>query len=334
MARFIGMFLLILLAATVGNGSAMAQLDQTPGPAFPNSKEDVQIYRPDDGKLVGRVSIPDEKLSVLMQPQGREWREFRTVWLRWITAVAILGMVALLMLFYLIRGRVRVESGFSGHTVPRFNSFERFAHWTTAVSFLTLALTGLILTFGRPLLIPLVGHEGFTTISQTGKSLHNFFGLPFIVGVVLMFVMWARDNIPNRSDTEWLRKRGGLFGDHVAAERFNAGQKAVFWAVVIGGITLTGSGLMLMMPFTFVGIGMMQLVQIIHAVLAALMMAVILAHIYIGTLGMEGAFDAMGNGQVDSNWAKEHHAAWYQRKITGRRKGEPPAPVSASHPAE
>ncbi|HEY0834332.1 MAG TPA: formate dehydrogenase subunit gamma [Azospirillum sp.] len=296
---------------------ALAQLTQQPGPNSPTSKDQVELYSPAQDQLVGRVSIPDSKLGVLVQPEGREWREFRTFWLRIIAGVLIVGMVAALALFYLMRGPIRIDHGRSGRTVPRFGGIDRFAHWTTATSFLVLALTGLAVTFGRPLLIPLFGHQVFSTLAEGSKVVHNFFSLPFVLGVLLMLVLWVRDNIPERADLVWLKSMGGLLsrsGEHPECGRFNAGQKGIFWAVVLGGGALAVTGFMLMTPFAFTGIGGMQILHVVHAVLAALLIAVIIAHIYIGSIGMEGAFDAMGSGEVDENWAKDHHRGWYEQQ--------------------
>src|SRR5262249_13457697 len=153
----------------------------------------------------GDISIPDEKESVLIQPAGRDWREFHEVTLRWIGAVAILGMLALLIAFYLWRGSVRLEHGRSGRTLVRFTAVERFVPWLTAASFIILAVTGLNVTFGKPLLLPLIGPQAFSAWSQWAKYAHNFLSVPFTLGVVLMAVMWLAGNIPNRVDLDWLR---------------------------------------------------------------------------------------------------------------------------------
>ncbi len=312
--------LLVLAALLLAAPAARAQLSQTPSPDFPTSKDQVQLYNAPDGAIAGRVSIPDGKLGVLVQPEGREWREFRTHTLRIVAGVLVLGVTALLAVFYLIRGTIRIRGGRSGRLVPRFDGFDRFTHWTTAVSFLILAVTGLIVTFGRPLLIPLLGHPAFTTLAEASKTLHNFFSVPFVVGLVLIFILWIRDNIPERADLVWLKTMGGLLskqGEHAEAGRFNAGQKGIFWAVVLGGLGLAVTGFLLMVPFALTGIAGMQIIHIVHGVLAALLVAVIIAHIYIGTIGMEGAFDAMGRGVVDENWARDHHRRWYEEQVRG-----------------
>jgi len=318
--------LLVLMALLLAAPALQAQeppgLYKQPGPNSPTSKEQVQIYNPAQDQIMGRVSIPDYKLSLLVQPEGREWREFRMVMLPIIAGAIILGIVAALLLFYLVRGPVRIVGGRSGRLVPRFGTLDRFAHWTTAVSFLVMALTGLIVTFGRWLLIPLIGHSAFTPLAEFSKVAHNFFSVPFVAGLLLMLVLWVRDNIPERADLVWLKTMGGLFskhGEHPETGRFNAGQKGIFWSVIFGGAALAVTGFMLMFPFYVTGIGGMQIFHVIHAVVAALLIGVIIAHIYIGSVGMEGAFDAMGSGEVDENWAKDHHRGWYNqlRRRTG-----------------
>jgi formate dehydrogenase subunit gamma len=307
---------------------------RAPGPDSPAAKEDVQVYRPEEDKLLGRVSIPDGKLAVLVQPEGRDWRAFRTFWLPWVAAAVILGITAVLAAFFLYRGRIRIESGRSPETVPRFNAFERAVHWLTATSFILLALSGLVITFGRWLLIPLIGHPAFTALSQASKYTHNFLAVPFVLGVLVMAVVWIKDNLPERADLEWLRQGGGMLrggGVHPEAGRFNAGQKGIFWLVVLGGLGMAATGYLLMLPFAYTGIGGMQVAHLVHAILGAIMIAVIIGHIYIGTIGMEGAFDAMGSGRVDANWAREHHRRWYDR-LRGREG--PAAAAAARTPAE
>jgi formate dehydrogenase subunit gamma len=301
----------------------------TPNPAI-TSPDQVELYVPYDDKLVGRVSIPDQKLATLVQPEGRLWRGFRTVGLFWTGILAIGAMLLLLAGFFLWRGRIRIAAGRSGRWVPRFGFVERVAHWTAATSFILLALTGLVVTFGRWALIPLIGHDAFTALTEAGKYVHNFLGTPFILAVVVMLFAWIRDNIPDRSDWDWIRHGGGLAKGssyHPESGRFNAGQKGIFWAVVLGGIAMAVTGYMMLTPFAVTGVGGMQIAHVIHALLAMVLTAIILAHIYIGTVGMEGAFDAMGRGEVDENWAREHHRGWFEARIRGRSKEGPLSPA-------
>jgi formate dehydrogenase subunit gamma len=276
-------------------------------------------------KLEGRCTIPDQKACTIEQPAGRDWRHFHEVTLRWIGAISILSTLVLLVGFYLYRGMVRIESGRSGRTVVRFTAFERFVHWMTATCFIILAITGLNVTFGRPLFTRTFGNEAFTTWSQWAKYVHNYLSFPFTLGVVLIFLMWLAGNIPNRIDVEWLKRGGGIVGDdHPPAYRFNAGQKAIYWIVVLGGGAVAASGYLLMFPFYVTDVTGMQWAEIVHGTIAVLFVAAMLGHIYIGTIGMEGAFEAMGTGTVDLNWAKEHHSLWLaeEQARTGPNESE------------
>jgi formate dehydrogenase subunit gamma len=262
-------------------------------------------------RIQGRVSIPDARSGMLEQPQGREWRNFRDVTLRWIGGIVILGMLALLIIFYLTRGMVKIEGGRTGRSIVRFNGFERAVHWMTATCFIILALSGLNITFGRPLLLPLIGLEAFSDWSQWAKYAHNYLSFPFTIGVIVIFLMWIGGNIPNKVDVDWIKRGGGLVGDdHPPAYRFNAGQKFMYWVVVLGGGAVAATGYLLMFPFYTSGIEGMQIASVVHSIVAVLFVAAMIAHIYIGTIGMEGAFEAMGSGTVDVNWAKEHHSLW------------------------
>ena len=258
------------------------------------------------------------------QPRGRDWRQFHQVTLPWIGGIAIIGILAALLLFYLIRGTVRIEAGRSGRTLLRFNAFERFVHWMTAVCFIILAISGLNITFGKQLLLPLIGPEAFTQWSQWGKYAHNYLSFPFTLGVVLTFLMWLTSNFPTKADIEWIKKGGGMVGhEHPPAGRFNPGQKFIYWMVVVGGTAVAVTGYLLMFPFYGTGIGGMQTAQIIHAIVGVLFIAGMLVHIYMGTLGEEGAFESMTDGTVDENWAKQHHSLWLEEEKKGHAPGAP-----------
>jgi formate dehydrogenase subunit gamma len=346
---------LLLLVGLLGAREASAQAappaggqdaPQTLGPVQPRGGGDAPLWREVRRGERGSVSIPDEQAGTLVQSEGESWRLFRngpyTTW----AGILLLGMVAALSLFFALRGRIGIEQGRSGYEVERFNSFERFVHWLTATSFVVLALTGLNVMFGRHLLLPLIGKDAFAGLSMAGKLAHVYLGFAFMVGVALMFVTWVRHNIPNRQDLAWLAKGGGMVGGgHPSARKFNAGQKLLFWLVVLGGLSLSLSGLQLVFPFTFdffggtfaalnrLGFGLptelsptaeQQLATVWHGSVAVVLIAVIVAHIYVGSLGMEGAFEAMGTGNVDLNWAREHHDLWVEEL---ERKGEVRVPA-------
>lgn len=287
------------------------------------------------------VSAGGPQARVVMQDGGMWWQEFRQGPLLTYGGYLLLAMIALLALFFLIRGRIRISHGWAGVKILRFNALERFSHWMLAGSFVLLGITGLISLFGRKGLIPYIGKDGFAALATYSKWIHNNFSWAFMIGLVLVFVLWVINNLPSREDFNWVLKGGGIFGKaHPPARKFNAGQKVIFWSVILLGASISVSGLSLLFPFelpmfakTFAVLndfgvpGMigtqdfptqlslqeeMQYAQLWHAIVAFVLMAIILAHIYIGTLGMEGAFDAMGSGEVDLNWAKEHHSLWVE----------------------
>src|SRR5262245_4596574 len=272
---------------------AHAQQPTTVNPTAERVKED-QLLK-ELQKIQGRGTHADLKSQVIEQPAGRDWRQFHQVTLRWIGAIAILGMLALLLLFYLIRGMVKLQNGRSGRTLVRFNAFERFVHWMTASCFIVLALSGLNITFGKELLTPLIGPETFATWSQWAKYAHNYLSFPFTIGVALMFLMWIAWNFPSGVDFRWSREGGGIVGSkHPPARGFNAGQKMIYWVVVLGGGAAAITGYLLMFPFYATDIAGMQVAQMVHGIVGMLFIAIMLAHIYIGTIGMQGAFEGMG----------------------------------------
>jgi len=284
----------------------------------------------------------------LVQSDGDNWRAMRNGPMTVFGAWAVLGIVGVLALFFALRGRIRIDAGQSGRYVERFNLIERIAHWVTAITFIVLAITGLNLLYGRHVLLPAFGPEIFAAITNAGKFLHNWLAWPFMAGLVLIFVLWVRHNIPNKKDLQWVAVGGGLFskGVHPPAKKFNAGQKLIFWLVILGGISMSLSGWSLLFPFQYpmfaetfkvfnlIGLNLpteltpmqeMQLAQLWHTFVSLVMIAVILAHIYIGSMGMEGAFAAMGSGQVDENWAHEHHSLWLEELKQKERTAPEPA---------
>ncbi|MEM9145828.1 MAG: formate dehydrogenase subunit gamma [Pseudomonadota bacterium] len=294
------------------------------------------------------VSTGKPEDAILVQDGGMAWYEFREGPLRTYGGYLLVGTLAALLLFFLLRGRIRIDGEKAGKTILRFNLIERAAHWTMAITFILLGLTGLAVLFGRVAIIPVFGHEAFSTIALGSKFIHNWVAWPFMASLVVVFLLWVGHNIPNRHDVVWMLKGGGLFsrGVHPPARKFNAGQKIIFWMVIILGASVSASGLSLLMPFelpmfakTFsvlndMGVGEavygtplptaltphaeMQLSTVWHAIVAFVMMAVILAHIYLGSVGMEGAFDAMGSGHVDMQWAREHHGLWVKEEEAKR----------------
>jgi formate dehydrogenase subunit gamma len=285
-------------------------------------------------RIQGDIDQLDPRARVLEQPAGRVWDHFHEVTLYWLGAIVILGTLAALAAAYLFLGRIRISAGRSGRKVLRFKAVERFAHWLTAVSFVVLGITGLNITFGKHLVLPLIGYDAFSVFSEAAKYVHNFTSFAFVVGLVLIVAIFIKDNIPDKTDIEWFRQGGGFIkSKHAPARRFNAGEKLVFWGALGAGILVAVSGYLLLFPFYVTNIFGMQIAQVVHAVIAVLFVALILGHIYIGTLGMEGAFEAMWTGDVDLNWAKEHHDLWLEDTLANDRRGAPPRYPSAT-PAE
>jgi formate dehydrogenase subunit gamma len=269
--------------------------------------------------------------SVLVQTEGEIWRQVRngpiTVYGGWLLVV----VVALLGLFYWRKGALKLKEKPTGRLIERFNGWERIVHWSTAVSFVILAVTGLIILFGKYVVLPLLGPTVFSWLATLAKYLHNFVGPLFAVCTVLMFVTWVKDNFPNGDDIKWALKGGGLFtGEHVPSARFNAGQKAWFWVgVMFLGIVSSVTGFILDFPNFEQGRLLMQLANVIHAISAVAFIALSLGHIYVGTIGIEGAYETMRTGYVDEAWAKEHHEYWYNDVMAGKGVAGGSAPSTA-----
>jgi len=336
--------------------------DQVPGNSL-GVESDADIWRAIKGGNQGNVSIKDSKAGVMVQQQGEAWRNIHNNTVPKLGAYMILGMIGLLALFFAIGGRMKVSSGLAGITITRFTLLERAGHWLTAGSFIVLAVTGLNILYGKSLLIPLIGKGAFATITEAGKYLHNYVAFAFIAGLVFIFFNWVLQNIPNRHDLVWLAKGGGILvrGVHPPARKFNAGQKIVFWLTILGGASVSLSGWALLFPFTSnfmtgtfdianaVGLDLASMIgispppytplmeqqmnQVWHGLMALFLTAVILAHIYIGTVGMEGGFDAMGTGEVDLNWAREHHNLWVE-ELEANLDREAKESGGATQPAE
>ena len=326
MARIFGRLGYLLAAVALAATVAVvppATAQQQPNSFNPTaSAASEQQLLNDLRQIQGRGTIPDVKSYVIEQPAGRAWRSFHEVYLRWIGGIAIFTILSLLVLFYLWRGTLHFEGGRSNRTMLRFTAFERFVHWMTTICFVVLAISGLNISFGKALLLPLIGPAAFSAWSQAAKYLHNYLSFSFTIGVVLMFLMWVANNLPTRVDIEWMKRGGGMFGGvEPPAFKFNAGEKLIFWIVVIGGGFAAVTGYILLFPFYETGIESMQLAQVVHSIVGVLYIASMLVHTYMGTIGTEGAFEGMATGEVDVNWAKSHHSLWYEEQMGGKGAG-------------
>ncbi|MDV3240237.1 MAG: formate dehydrogenase subunit gamma [Methylocaldum sp.] len=262
----------------------------------------------------GYTAVKGQETNVLIQGGGQNWRRLRNGPIASYGGVLLGVVVFALGAFYLWRGQVKLSQPRSGETLVRWTLAERVLHWYTALLFIFLAITGLSLLYGRALLIPLVGHKAFSVYAEIAKLLHNFIGPLFIVGLLLMFVAWVRDNLPSRIDIDWLRAFGGMVGDrHPSAGRMNAGEKMWFWLLASGGLAVSVSGLLLDFPNFGQERWLLQLSHLIHVVFALVLMAGALGHIYIGTIGTEGALEGMVRGRVDKSWAIQHHDLWCEQ---------------------
>lgn len=289
------------------------------------------------GQLIQQfVQYPGSRFTTA----GEAWREVRNRWIIPYGGALLLIVVVAIGLFFLAKGPIGVHAPDTGRKIERFTYFERAAHWSNAVAFVALAVSGVVMAFGKFFLLPVIGGTLFGWLAYALKNLHNFAGPVFAVSLVIVFFTFVRDNLPRKEDLLWLAKGGGLFnGAHVPSHRFNAGEKLIFWGGVFAlGIVVVGSGLVLdkLIPGLAYTRGDMQIAHMIHAVATVLMMAMFLGHIYLGTIGMKGAYRAMRDGQVDAAWAREHHELWYDDIQAGKipeQRSSSPSAAGAHGPA-
>jgi formate dehydrogenase subunit gamma len=296
---------------------------------------------PEAGNLIQPfVQYPGAKLT----NAGEAWRQVRNNWIIPYGGSLLLIVALAIALFYYGKGTIQLHGAPTGRKIERFTPLERSAHWTNAIAFVCLAVSGLVMAFGKFFIQPVIGSALFGWLTYILKNVHNFAGPLFAVSLVVVLITFVRDNLPSADDIQWLLHGGGLFsGKEVPSHRFNAGEKVVFWGGVflLGGIVIA-SGLVLdkLVPGLIYERSTMQMANMVHGVATVLMMAMFIGHIYMGTIGMQGAYKAMREGYVDETWAKEHHALWYDDiqagKIPAQRTLETPAsspatpPVSAS----
>jgi formate dehydrogenase subunit gamma len=293
----------------------------------------------------GYISLPKSQApeaGVLIQPfvqypgsrltnAGEAWRQVRNQWIIPYGGSFLLVVLGAIAIFYWRKGAIRVHGRLTGNEIERFTPLERSAHWANAVAFVILAVSGLVMAFGKFVLQPFIGDMLFGWLTYGLKTAHNIAGPLFAVSLVIVFITFVKDNLPQRSDLVWLLKGGGMFdGSHVPSHRFNAGEKVLFWGgVFVLGLLVVASGLVLdmVLPFLIYERSSMQIAHMIHAVAALLMLGMFIGHIYMGTIGTEGAYRAMRTGYVDETWAKEHHELWYNdikaNKIPAQRSSQP-----------
>ena len=295
------------------------------------------------GNQPGVIAMPGAEKGVLIQAftqypgssfttAGEAWRQVRNNWIIPYGGALVIIVLVALALYYFTKGPLGGDENKTGRVIERFTYFERAAHWVNAAAFVVLAISGIVMAWGQFFLLPLLGHTLFGWLTYALKTAHNFAGPLFAVSLLIVFLVFLRDNFPERGDLNWLLKGGGLFGGHEPPSgRFNAGEKMIFWGgVFVLGIFIVSSGLVLdkVIPGLAYLRGDMHIAQMVHGVAAALMIAAFLGHIYIGTIGMRGAYSAMKTGYVDEGWAAEHHRYWYEDikagKIPSERSAPPP----------
>lgn len=271
---------------------------------------------------------------------GEAWREIRNWWIVPYGGALVFIVVLALALYYWTKGPLGGHEPDTGRVIERFTYFERASHWSNAIAFVVLAVSGLVIAFGKYLLLPILGVHLFGWLTWLLKTMHNFVGPLFAVSLVIVFLTFLRSEWPTRADIDWLRRGGGMFGrgGEPPSHRFNAGEKLIFWGGVVAlGAIVVVSGFVLdkVVPGLDPTRSGMQLAHIIHSVAAVLIIAMFLAHIYMGTIGMRGAYRAMKTGYVDEGWAREHHRLWYddiaagkipaQRTVPGHGREQPAA---------
>ena len=313
--------ILLILAVTIALPFTGALLEgqawaQNAAETNAESNERSNFWRAVRQGVEGYTAVKGPEANVLIQNGGENWRYLRTGVVIEYGSYVILGMIGLIVVFFILFGRVKLAHGREGMTVERWSLFDRTLHWYTAILFIILTITGLSLLFGRELLIPYIGKDAFAAYAQIAKDVHNYLGPFFAVGLIIELLKWMRHNVPRWVDVVWFFKGGGLIGRaHPSAGRMNGGEKVWYWLLFIVGLALIGSGFVLDFP----GYGQtradMQLAQLIHVVGSVILISVALGHIYIGTLGTEGSLEGMVTGRVDTEWAKQHHDLWYDELL-------------------
>ena len=344
------MRLLFVLLAFVFAGAAAAQEGPGPMPAEPvKALQQRQAAQPGNNNEAWRqarsgdpryttTTVTGRETDVLIQSWGDTWRRIRNGpvtfyggWLLVLVIAAILGL-------YMWKGPVRLHEPLSGKPMLRFTALEMTVHWTTAISFCLLGITGLIMFFGKHVLLPVIGYTLFGWLTQLSKLVHNFIAPLFIVSVLVMVLIWARDNVWKSWDWTWLRRSWAFFmkSEHIPSGRFNGGEKVWFWGgVLFLSIVMAWSGLVLLFPNFDQTRHTMQEAWIWHATAAMLYIAAAFGHIYMGTIGVEHTYGNMRHGWTDETWAKEHHEIWYREVKAGLREPAGGAiPAGAPHMEE
>ena len=285
-----------------------------------------------DTVIRGTTQVKSDGADVLINVAGESWRQYRVNELIPRAGAAIFIVLSVIVIFRLVRGRITLQNGRSGIKIQRFTDLQRYTHWTTAILFVILGITGLVLMLGRTFLLPIFGPKAFGTIAQVSKTVHDYLGPLFMISLAVLFVLFVKDNIPSlKTDIQWLLKGGGLFGKHANADKFNAGEKLWFWVASIFGLAVVVSGMVLDFPIFGQTRETMEFYHFIHSISAMVVIVFAFGHIYMGTAALEATFEVMQTGYCDSNWAMEHHDNWYEKvKDSGAVAGSSGAPAPAA----
>ncbi|MEZ5910689.1 MAG: formate dehydrogenase subunit gamma [Hyphomicrobiaceae bacterium] len=274
----------------------------------------------------GYSATKGPQADTLITSGGVAWRDLHNATVLRYGGWLLLGVVAVVALYFLVRGRIRISGGRSGRFIPRFTLVQRVVHWFMAVLFVLLAVSGLILMFGKHVLLPVLGPYAFAVVASASMQGHNLFGPLFVASTLALLVTFVKGNGYRWVDVKWLFKGGGFFGGHASSHKYNFGEKTWFWWSVVLGLALCVSGFALLFPNMLPDRAAAQLANLVHAGAAILFIAFAIGHIYLGTIGMEGALEGMTNGTVDENWARDHHDLWWQehkgQATTDRRRAE------------
>ncbi|HEX8961936.1 MAG TPA: formate dehydrogenase subunit gamma [Rhodocyclaceae bacterium] len=296
-----------------------AAAEVRPEPAHTDGHNISPVWREVRRGVPGVTTVKGVESNVLIQTQGDVWRHLHNNWVVVYGGVLIILVLVAISVFHLAKGTMRLSAPPTGHKIQRFSLFERAIHGIVATCFVLLAIGGLLLMFGKHVLMPVFGHTAISVAMQILKPIHNFLGLVFAAALVVMILMWAKDNLWDKVDAEWIRRAGGLIDrTHVPAWRFNFGEKTWFWiGVTFLGLVVVVSGVLLDFPMILAARGPLTVADLVHGIGAMLMILLSFGHIYMGTIGLEGTSQSMTTGKVDEVWAKDHNLLWY-RQVTGK----------------
>jgi formate dehydrogenase subunit gamma len=328
-----GWLLASIMLALAGGAQAQSRVEEQQQRRVEQPGNNAPVWREVRSGNQGYTSMQGREVGVLVQSAGETWRQIRngpvTFYGGWLVVIVTLIVAAI----YFAMGPVKLHDKATGRMIERFSLAERWAHWVMGISFVVLGVTGLIILFGKFVLLPVIGYTLFAWLSALAKNLHNFVAPLFAVSLLIFIIMFIKDNLPKSYDFSWFAKAPGFFaGKHIPSGRFNGGEKVWFWAgVVVLCLALVGSGAVLLFPNFDQVRSTMQQMSVIHMVAALLVIAAAIGHIYMGTIGVEGAYRAMRDGSVDETWAKEHHEYWYN-DVKGGARSAPGGAVPAGAP--